>query len=67
MDIDDSRAPLLDHLLELRRRLMWCIGALLISFAVCFYFADRIFGFLVVPLTEAFGEGNGRLVYTKLY
>jgi len=67
MDIDDSRAPLLDHLLELRRRLMWCIGALLISFAVCFYFADRIFGFLVVPLTEAFGEGHGRLVYTKLY
>jgi sec-independent protein translocase protein TatC len=67
MDIDDSRAPLLDHLLELRRRLMWCIGALLISFAVCFYFADRIFGFLVVPLTDAFGEGNGRLVYTKLY
>lgn len=67
MDIDDSRAPLLDHLLELRRRLMWCIGALLISFAVCFYFADKIFGFLVVPLTEAFGAGNGRLVYTKLY
>lgn len=67
MDIDDSRAPLLDHLLELRRRLMWCIGALLISFAVCFYFADKIFGFLVVPLTEAFGQGNGRLVYTKLY
>jgi sec-independent protein translocase protein TatC len=67
MDIDDSRAPLLDHLLELRRRLMWCIGALLISFVVCFYFADQIFGFLVVPLTEAFGEGKGRLVYTKLY
>lgn len=66
-DIDDSRAPLLDHLIELRRRLMWCIGALLVSFGVCFYFAGRIFGFLVVPLTEAFGEGKGRLVYTKLY
>lgn len=66
-DIDDSRAPLLDHLIELRRRLMWCIGALLVSFGICFYFADRIFGFLVRPLTEAFGEGKGRLVYTKLY
>lgn len=66
-DIDDTRAPLLDHLIELRRRLMWCIGALLVSFGICFYFADRIFGFLVRPLTEAFGEGKGRLVYTKLY
>lgn len=66
-DIDDTRAPLLDHLLELRRRLMWCIGALLISFAVCFYFSEHIFGFLVRPLSEAFGAGQGRLVYTKLY
>lgn len=66
-DIDDTRAPLLDHLLELRRRLMWCIGALLISFGICFYFSEHIFGFLVRPLTQAFGEGHGRLVYTKLY
>src|SRR3546814_10539788 len=67
MDIDDSRAPLLEHLIELRQRLLWCVGALLASFALCFYFADEIFGFLVRPLTEAFGEGKGRLVYTKLY
>ncbi|MBK5265297.1 MAG: twin-arginine translocase subunit TatC [Alphaproteobacteria bacterium] len=66
-DLDDSRAPLLDHLIELRTRLLWCVGALLISFAVCFYFAGAIFGFLVHPLTEAFGEGKGRLVFTKLY
>lgn len=66
-DIDDTRAPLLDHLLELRRRLLWCIGALILSFGVCFYLADHIFGFLVRPLTAAFGEGNGRLIYTKLY
>lgn len=66
-EIDDTRAPMLDHLIELRRRLMWCIGALLVAFGICFYFADRIFGFLVRPLTEAFGEGKGRLVYTKLY
>ncbi|MCF8708450.1 twin-arginine translocase subunit TatC [Rhizorhapis sp. SPR117] len=66
-DIDDSRAPLLDHLIELRTRLLWCVGTLLVSFAVCFYFASAIFGFLVYPLTEAFGEGKGRLVFTKLY
>lgn len=66
-DIDDTRAPLLEHLLELRRRLMWCIGALIVSFGVCFYFSEQIFGFLVRPLSEAFGQGHGRLVYTKLY
>src|SRR3546814_238935 len=67
MDIDDSRGPLLGHRIELRQCLLWCVGALLASFALCFYFADEIFGFLVQPLTEAFGEGKGRLVYTKLY
>ncbi|HKX36665.1 MAG TPA: twin-arginine translocase subunit TatC, partial [Rhizorhapis sp.] len=60
-DIDDTRAPLLEHLLELRRRLMWCIGALIVSFGVCFYFSEQIFGFLVRPLSEAFGQGHGRL------
>ncbi|API59278.1 twin arginine-targeting protein translocase TatC [Tardibacter chloracetimidivorans] len=66
-DLDDSRAPLLDHLIELRRRLLYCVGMLLASFAVCMYFADDIFGILVRPLAEAFGPGQGRLVYTKLY
>jgi sec-independent protein translocase protein TatC len=66
-DIDETQAPLLDHLIELRGRLMKCIGALAIAFAVCFPFADEIFGFLVRPLTAAFPPGEGRLIYTKLY
>lgn len=66
-DLDDSQAPLLDHLLELRARLLRCIVALAITFGVCLYFAGDIFGFLVRPLTEAFPAGQGRLVYTKLY
>ena len=66
-DLDDTQAPLLEHLIELRGRLMRAIAAFLLAFAVCFYFADDIFGILVRPLTEAFGEGQGRLVYTKLY
>src|SRR3546814_4611633 len=57
-DLDDSRAPLLDHLIELRRRLLYCVGMLLASFAVCMYFADDIFGILVRPLAEAFGPGQ---------
>lgn len=66
-DLDDSRAPLLDHLIELRRRLLYCVAVLVVAFAVCMYFADDIFGILVRPLAEAFGPGQGRLVYTKLY
>ena len=66
-DIDQSEAPLLDHLIELRGRLLRCVIALGIAFAVCLNFADDIFGFLVRPLTAAFPQGEGRLIYTKLY
>ena len=66
-DIDDTKAPLLDHLIELRGRLMKCVWALLLTGVVCFYFSDKLFAFLVHPLKEAFGDGGGRLVYTKLY
>ncbi len=66
-DIDDSQAPLLDHLIELRARLVRALLAFGVAFAVCFYFADHIFAFLVRPLTEAFPPGQGVLIYTKLY
>ena len=63
-DINESRAPLLDHLLELRRRLLWCVLAIAIAFAVCFYFAQDIFSFLVQPLVAA---GQGKIIYTQLF
>jgi sec-independent protein translocase protein TatC len=66
-EIDPNQAPLLDHLIELRGRLLRCIAGLGVSFAVCLYFADQIFAFLVRPLTVAFPPGEGRLIYTKLY
>lgn len=66
-DLDDTQAPLMEHLIELRGRLLKAVLALGIAFAVCLYFADDIFGLLVRPLTESFGEGQGRLVYTQLY
>ncbi|SEQ50429.1 twin-arginine translocase subunit TatC [Sphingobium sp. YR768] len=66
-DIDDSKAPLLDHLIELRSRLLKCVYALFITGAICFYFSEQLFAILVHPLKEAFGDGGGRLVYTKLY
>lgn len=65
-DIDESRAPLLDHLIELRARLVRSVIALAIAFAVCFYFADPILGYLVQPLKDAFPEGEGQLIFTKL-
>ena len=49
-DIDESKAPLLDHLIELRRRLLWCVAALLAAFFACLYFAKPIFAVLVQPL-----------------
>lgn len=63
-DIDDSRAPLLDHLIELRRRLLWSIAALAVAFAGCLYFARPIFAFLVQPLLRA---GQNKVIYTDVF
>lgn len=63
-EIDSSRAPLMDHLIELRRRLIWSFLSLGAAFLVCLYFAKPIFAFLVQPLLRA---GQGRLVYTQLF
>ena len=66
--INDTPMPLLDHLLELRRRLMWSIGAFMICFLLCYHFSDIIFSWLAEPLAsvlEAQGGGK-RLIYTHL-
>jgi len=63
-ELDSSKAPLLDHLIELRRRLLWSFGALAISFGICLYFARPIFAFLVQPLLAA---GQRQLIYTAVF
>ena len=63
-DIDESRAPLLEHLIELRRRLLWSFAALGAAFAVCLYFARPIFAFLVQPLLRA---GQKTIIYTDVF
>ncbi len=63
-DIDDSKAPLLDHLIELRRRLLWCVATLFVGFFVCLTFAKPIFAILVQPLLAA---GQGKLIYTDIF
>jgi sec-independent protein translocase protein TatC len=63
-DIDETKAPLLEHLIELRRRLLWSVAVLGALFAVCLYFARPIFAFLVQPLLRA---GQGRIIYTDIF
>lgn len=63
-DIDETQAPLLDHLIELRTRLLRAFVALALTFAVCLYFAKPILAFLVQPLLDA---GQNKLIFTKLY
>lgn len=59
--------PLTAHLVELRQRLLWVIGAMIVGTAVCFVFVEPIYSFLVQPLAEAMGEGGTqRLIYTGL-
>ncbi len=67
-DIEASKAPLLDHLIELRSRLLKCVVAFIICFIIAFTQSEKIFGFLVQPLVHAYGAGVvGKLIYTKLY
>jgi sec-independent protein translocase protein TatC len=63
-DIDETKAPLLDHVIELRRRLLWCVATLLGGFFICLYFAKPIFAVLVQPLLAA---GQGKLIYTDIF
>lgn len=63
-DLDDTKMPLLDHLIELRRRLLLSIMTLIIAFFACLYFAKPIFAVLVQPLLAA---GEGRLIFTNIF
>jgi len=54
-EIEKSSAPLMEHLIELRRRLIWSIGGFFIAFLVCFFFAKRLFNLLVIPFKWATG------------
>jgi sec-independent protein translocase protein TatC len=64
-DIDATQAPLMDHLIELRSRLIKSLLALLVAFIVCFYFATTIFNILIWPYEWAVGDATQvRLIYT---
>jgi len=67
-DLEEGRMPLIDHLIELRNRLMYAVAAIAIAFAVCYYFSDRIYAFLTQPLAEALAErgADRRMIFTDL-
>jgi sec-independent protein translocase protein TatC len=52
-EIEKSSAPLIEHLIELRTRLMWAIGGFFVAFLVCFFFAKQLFNLLVIPFQWA--------------
>ncbi len=64
-EIDASRAPLVEHLTELRSRLIKAMIVFVIAFSICFYFANEIFNFLLYPYERAVGpDGNSQLIFT---
>lgn len=67
-EIDASRAPLMDHLIELRKRLLISFAAIVVAFGIAFTQSRHIFAFLVQPLVIAEGPGaKTQLIFTKLY
>lgn len=66
--LDLSRAPILSHLLELRRRLLQCLLVFFVVFIGCYLMAEEIYHFLMQPLVTAFGDESGRrMIYTGLH
>ena len=62
--------PLMDHLKELRQRVLWSVGAFILAFAVCYYFSQQIYAFLAQPLADILSRQSGgerRMIFTALY
>jgi sec-independent protein translocase protein TatC len=65
-EIEASKAPLMDHLIELRSRLIKALIAFAITFVFCFIFAKQIYNILVWPFVWIAGAENSRFIYTAL-
>src|ERR1700754_275771 len=65
-DIEASKAPLMDHLIELRSRLIKALLAFGLAFIFCFFFAKQIYNVLVWPFVWVAGPENSKFIYTAL-
>src|ERR1051326_3570673 len=65
-DIEASKAPLLDHLIELRSRLIKALLGFGVAFILCFFFAKHIYNWLVWPFVWVAGAENSKFIYTAL-
>ncbi|MBL4905889.1 MAG: preprotein translocase subunit TatC [Sneathiella sp.] len=68
-DIEDSTAPLMEHLIEFRNRLVYSVVTLLVTFILCYIVSQELFAFLVRPLVEALGDDieGRRMIFTGLH
>ncbi len=66
-ELESGRMPLLDHLIELRNRLMWSAAAILVAFLACYQFKETIYRFLAYPLAKLLEGQTGRqMIFTGL-
>src|SRR5437667_12651850 len=66
-ELEAGRMPLLDHLVELRNRLLWSFGAVIVAFIVCYQFKEWIYRFLASPLADIYaGEAGRKMIFTGL-
>jgi sec-independent protein translocase protein TatC len=65
-DIEATKAPLMEHLIELRSRLIKAIVAFALTFALCFVFAKDIYNVLVWPFVWVAGPEHSKFIYTAL-
>ncbi|BAL76617.1 twin-arginine translocase subunit TatC [Bradyrhizobium cosmicum] len=65
-DIEASKAPLMDHLIELRSRLIKALLGFGVAFILCFFFAKQIYNVLVWPFVWVAGPENSKFIYTAL-
>lgn len=68
-EVENYRMPLTEHLVELRRRLLYCLVAVVVLFLIAYYFAPNIYAFLARPLGDALaaqGNTDRRMIFTGL-
>jgi sec-independent protein translocase protein TatC len=65
-EIEATKAPLMEHLIELRSRLIKALVALALTFVVCFFFAGDIYNILIKPFSWIAGPEHTKFIYTAL-